>query len=114
MSLAVVEQLVGTLQQQRTGGGDGEHDGPAQGQVVGQDADLSVGSGHQESGSNDQRQGNDGDSDLNRDVLHDNVLLKKLYVMCLFFLCFGVLSSCCLYSRINNRKSKAVLCYNGC
>ena len=29
VSLAVVEQLVGTLQQQRTGGGDGEHDGPA-------------------------------------------------------------------------------------
>ena len=114
MRLAVRAHLMVALQQQRAGSGDGEHRGPAQGQIVGENADLNVGGGHQESGSDDQDQGNDGDDDLNRDVFLDNVLLKKLYVIWLDFLCFGGLCSCCLYSRINNEKSKAVLCYNGC
>lgn len=78
MRLAVRAHLMVTLQQQRAGSGDGEHRGPAQGQIVGENADLNVGGGHQESGSDDQDQGNDGDDDLNRDVFHDNVLLKKV------------------------------------
>ena len=74
--------LAATFQKQRAGGGDGEHQCPAQSQVVGQYANLPVGSRHQKGGSYDQNQGNDGDSNVNRNVFLCIILLEKTLYFC--------------------------------
>ena len=89
--LVLLLHLVAALHQQCAGGGDGEHQRPTQGQVVGQHADLDVSSRHQKGGSYDQDQGNDGDSNVGRNVFLGNILLEKNCIWFIFFWIFLVL-----------------------